>query len=87
MTRRKGEITPHQVDRDYPHQVEIAIPSGGLGPLLNAMHDFLPRRRPSDARHRREARRDWPGCRALLLQGARVGRSVSERFGGDRLDS
>jgi hypothetical protein len=45
MTRRKVEITPRQVDRDYPHQVEIAIPSGGLGPLLSharllATHDF-----------------------------------------------
>jgi hypothetical protein len=40
MSRRKGEIMPRRVDRDYPDQVAIAIPEGGLGPLLNAMHDF-----------------------------------------------
>jgi hypothetical protein len=40
MTRRKGEVTPRQIDRDYPHQVEIAIPEGGLGTRLNAMHEF-----------------------------------------------
>jgi hypothetical protein len=38
--RYKGQVTPRQVDRDYPHQVEIAIPEGGLGTRLNAMHDF-----------------------------------------------
>jgi hypothetical protein len=38
--RYKGQTTPRQVDRDYSHQVEIAIPEGGLGTLLNAMHDF-----------------------------------------------
>jgi hypothetical protein len=37
-----------------------AVPSGGLGTLLNSMHDFLPRRRLSDARHKREAARDRP---------------------------
>jgi hypothetical protein len=36
-TRYKGQITLRQVDRDYPHQVEIAVPEGGLGTLLNAM--------------------------------------------------
>jgi hypothetical protein len=34
----KGQVTPRQIDRGYPHQVEIAIPEGGLGTLLNAMH-------------------------------------------------
>jgi hypothetical protein len=40
VTRRTGEITPRQVDRDYPHQVEIAIPEGGLGTRLSAMDEF-----------------------------------------------
>jgi hypothetical protein len=40
MSCRKGEITPRQVDRDFPHQVEIAIPDGGLGSQLNASHDL-----------------------------------------------
>jgi hypothetical protein len=38
-TRYKGQIPPRQIDRDYPHQIEIAAPGDGLGPLLNAMHD------------------------------------------------
>jgi len=31
MTQRKGEVTKRQTDRDYPHQVAILIPIGGLG--------------------------------------------------------
>jgi hypothetical protein len=38
--RYKGQITSRQIDRDYPYQVEIAIPEGGLGTRLNAMHEF-----------------------------------------------
>jgi hypothetical protein len=30
MTRRKGEITPKRIDRDFPFQVEMPIPPGGL---------------------------------------------------------
>jgi hypothetical protein len=37
--RHKGERSDRQVDRDYPHQVEIAVPPGGLGVRLNEMHD------------------------------------------------
>jgi hypothetical protein len=39
LSRRRSEITPRQVDRDYPHQVEIAIPEGGQT-RLNAIHGF-----------------------------------------------
>jgi hypothetical protein len=85
MSRRKGETTPRQVDRDYPHhQVEIAIPSGGLGTLLNAMHDFC---RGADFR-----------TRGIGLKGLETGRdgvrfcfkapgpaeSFQARFGGER---
>jgi hypothetical protein len=30
MTRRKGEITGHQNERDFPHIVELPLPSGGF---------------------------------------------------------
>jgi len=40
MTRRKGERTDNRIDYEYPHQVEIAIPSGGLGTRQNDMHAF-----------------------------------------------
>jgi len=38
MTQRKGEVTKKQTDRDYPHQVAILIPPGGLGARSMAMH-------------------------------------------------
>jgi len=30
MVRRKGETTPRRIDQEYPHQIEIPIPEGGL---------------------------------------------------------
>jgi hypothetical protein len=56
--RYKGQITSRQVDRDYPHQVEIAIPisdarfdeHSGLktdiarGPKSDPKRSFAPRR-------------------------------------------
>ena len=30
MTRRKGEITGHMNERDFPHLVELALPPGGF---------------------------------------------------------
>jgi hypothetical protein len=30
MTGRKGEMTPKRIDHEYPHQIEIRIPPGGL---------------------------------------------------------
>ncbi len=44
MGRRKGELTPSRIDREYPHQVEIEVPHMGLGNRLNEMHDFCRQR-------------------------------------------
>jgi len=30
MIYRKGGMTPKQIDREFPYQVELAIPEGGL---------------------------------------------------------
>jgi hypothetical protein len=55
MTQRKGEVTKRQTDRDYPHQVAILIPIGGLGARSMAMHAWcdvrgLPYRTRADRR-------------------------------------
>jgi hypothetical protein len=63
--RYKGQLMPRRIDRAYPHQVEIAT-DGGLGTLLNAMHDFC---RGATFGHgrKREAAKDWLGWRTVLL--------------------
>jgi hypothetical protein len=56
MARYKGRLSPKSIERDYPHHVEIAIPPGGLGRRLNAMHALCAERGiPSRAfTHRKE---------------------------------
>jgi hypothetical protein len=44
MARYKGRLSPKSIERDYPHHVEIAIPPGGLGRRLDAMHDLCAER-------------------------------------------
>jgi hypothetical protein len=39
MVRRKGEITSKRIDLEYPHQIEIPIPSGRLK-QQNEHHEF-----------------------------------------------
>ena len=38
MAARKGQLTAAQIDRECPHQVEIAVPPLGLGSRLNDLH-------------------------------------------------
>lgn len=38
MAVRKGQLTAAQIDREWPHQVEIAVPPLGLGSQLNDLH-------------------------------------------------
>jgi hypothetical protein len=52
---RKGEVTKRRIDRDFPHQVAILIPVGGLVARLMAMHEFcdtssMPHKTRSDLR-------------------------------------
>ena len=40
VARYKGRMSPKTIERDFPHVVEIAVPPGGLGAQLDAMHYF-----------------------------------------------
>jgi hypothetical protein len=40
MTRYKGRMSQKAIEREFPHVVEIAVPPGGLGAQLDAMHYF-----------------------------------------------
>lgn len=85
MTRRKGEITSRQIDRDFPHQVEIEIPPGGLRKRLDGMYAFC---RGNDfrtrgiGRQRIETGRD--GMRWCFTT-AEAADAFQAQFGGGRL--
>jgi hypothetical protein len=36
----KGAPGQRQIERDFPHIVETAIPPGGMGMLIDRMHDW-----------------------------------------------
>jgi hypothetical protein len=38
--RYQGRPSSKAIKREFPHVVEIAVPLGGLGKQLDAMHDF-----------------------------------------------
>jgi hypothetical protein len=40
VARYKGRMSPKAIERDFRHVVEIAVPLGGLGAQLDAMHYF-----------------------------------------------
>ena len=56
MTRRKGEITGHMNERDFPHLVELALPPGGFRSQTSEFEAFHrePRIRKRRGRGRHE---------------------------------
>ena len=56
---RKGEVTKRRIDRDFPHQVAIRIPEGGLVARLMAMHKLCDTR-SMRFKTRSDLRRDPP---------------------------
>ena len=61
---RKGEHTPRQIRRDFPHFVEIEIPGSGLRGRIAVIHRWLDANAGRDnyafsRRHERAAIREW----------------------------
>jgi len=40
MSRSKGSQSPKIIEQQFPHIVDVVVPSGTLGPRLNAMYNF-----------------------------------------------
>ena len=40
MSRYKGRSNTKAIERDFPHIVEMAVPEGGFGKQLDAMHEW-----------------------------------------------
>ena len=60
MSRYKGRASTKSIERNFPHVVEIAVPDGGLGMMLDAMHDFHTRHSiQAHTRRRHEDGRDY----------------------------
>src|SRR6266571_1867149 len=85
MSRRKGEITGHMNERDFPHLVELKFPPGGFrsqnlefDAFHREYHSYSPRPRPAwvEQFHVRFCFPDAPTADAFR-----------ERFGGTRLTS
>jgi hypothetical protein len=39
MSRYKGRASLRLIESKFPHHVDMMVPEGGFGRLLNAMHD------------------------------------------------
>lgn len=81
MAHYKGGRGYKATVRDFSHVVEIAVPHGGLGKRLDAMHAFHAARRikPCLGRGRPEDRRDylrWYFARATTAE------AFAAEFGG-----
>ena len=61
MPRYKGRHSQKAIERDFPHHVDMAVPEGGLGRRLDAMHDWHLARgiKAHHGRGRREGERDF----------------------------
>ena len=84
MTRYKGRTSPKIIEREFPHVVEIAVPPGGLGERLDAMHRFHTARgiKACIGLGRREGARDylrWYFTRAATAE------AFAAEFGGSYL--
>ena len=84
MSRRKGEITGHMNERDFPHLVELALPPGGFRSRSDEMQAF---QREHGIQIRRG--RGWTEAEQFFVHfcfpSAAHADAFRERFGGERL--
>jgi hypothetical protein len=83
MSHYKGRASRKTIEREFPHSVEIAVPPGGLGKRLDAMHAFHAERGISAClgRGRHEDNQDYL---RWYFADAHTAASFAAEFGGTR---
>jgi hypothetical protein len=84
MTQRKGEVTATMNERNYPHIVELALPSGGFGSNSDEILAFH-RERGIDHRRGRGWHDDEQYYVRFCFADPVHADAFRERFGGERL--
>jgi len=81
MARYKGRTSAKNIESDFPHIVEIAVPLGGLGQQLNQMYGW--HRERSVEVHRSSGRRE-EGCDFICwcFADAKTAADFAAAFGG-----
>jgi hypothetical protein len=86
MGRRKGEITSAMNERDYPHIVELPLPSGGFRSQSDDMLAF-PRERGIEPRRGRGWHNDERYYVRYCFADPVHADAFHQRFGGERITS
>jgi hypothetical protein len=81
MASHKGRTSPKTTVRKFPHVVEIAVPPGGLGAQLDAMHYFH-EVRGIKACLGRGRRKDDPDFLRWYFTGPTTAEAFAAEFGG-----
>jgi hypothetical protein len=84
MTQRKGEVAATMNERNYPHIVELALPSGGFGSNSDEILAFH-RERGIDHRRGRGWHDDEQYYVRFCFADPAHADAFRERFGGERL--
>jgi hypothetical protein len=84
MARRKGERTTRMNEWDFPHIVELAVPSGGFGSGVYAFEAFHRERGIESRRARGRRRNDQEFVRFCFADHADADAFAAE-FGGTRV--
>jgi hypothetical protein len=84
MPRRKGEITAHQNEREFPHIVELPLPSGGFR-HQHSEFDAFHRERQMQVRRGRGRNEAEQFYVRFCFPDAATADAFRERFGGKRM--
>ena len=86
MSRRRGERTAAENERQFLHSVEMAVPPNGFGVTLDAMYQFH-RERALEAHRGRGERRDGHDFVRWCFAEQSDAETFANTFGGEVVSS
>ena len=79
--RYKGRSSVKNIERDFPHAVDIAVPLGGFGKRLDAMHEWH-RERGIEAHQGRGQREEGQNFIRWCFTSPKMAADFAAEFGG-----